>query len=99
MKRILFAVLMIMSSSAMAYDWQNKSKENQTVNLEFNSLGGLNSNQVQVAVATVCIEGKLFAVAVQKDSSSKNTGGVALTQVMELNGNGKMAHVNCNSKK
>jgi uncharacterized protein YacL len=69
-----------------------------TVNLEFKSVHSLHVNETQVAVSTVCINGKLFAVAVQKDSSGKS-GGVALTQVMESNATGNMFHVDCRPSK
>ena len=98
MKKIMFAALMVMSSLASA-QVVTAGEKTETVNLSFYTMHSMRGNEVQVAASTICINGKLFAVAVQKDNSGKNLGGVALTQVMESNNSGKMYHVDCRSNK
>lgn len=98
MKKTIFAALMLLSASASA-QVVTAGEKTERVNLEFNSVHSMHGNETQVAVSTVCVNGKLFAVAVQRDNSSKNMGGVALTQVMESNNTGKMFHVDCHPSK
>jgi dTDP-4-dehydrorhamnose 3,5-epimerase-like enzyme len=98
MKKIILAALILMSASVSA-QVVTAGQKTETVNVSFSSTHDLRGNEVQVAASTVCLNGKLFAVAVQKDSTGKTSGGVALTQIMESNATGHMFHVDCRSNK
>jgi len=95
MKKIILAALLVMSASASA-QVVVAGKKTENVTLSFKS--DVSVREVEVAASTVCIEGKLFAVAVQRDSSGK-TSGVTMTQIFESNATGTMYHVDCKSKK
>lgn len=84
---------MLISTSVSAQDVVKKKKD-KVVTLQMPGVPG--RNEVYIVASTVCLEGKLFAVAVQKDNSGKSSG-ITMTQVMESNKE-KVQPVECKSK-
>ncbi len=100
MKKIILAALMVMSASASAQTIEAR-QITEVVKLTFPS--SPSENSAYVGATTVCLDGKLFAVAVQ-NRNYKDNSGVALTQIFEtkrtgVNNDVASYHVDCKIKK